>query len=349
MLRRDCQQCGSIQPLGSMRVVGDKLMCETCTGKALAENKNLQIAKIADATVCFKCGRDNGSAELPVLGGLPYCSTCREEFYSRPYPQWLRLAMGGLLVLLAGALVSGRPYWKAGKDLVRGERLVAARQFAQAGDPLRRVLNVAPECEEAILLLAKADILNGNPEEAYKLLSAHHSGQFKEGDLTSEVSALMTRIRQASEKAQAARKLDEQKRWAEAAQALREAATLYPEYLPLVFAAESAEGTIAFEKKDYDGFLANAEASVKKHPDYYYAEGMLASALACKYAVTGDAAYRQRSEEALARARQLTPADPQAQAATKDYEEHTRYRLDSRKIIDTDEYDRQFRQGAKEK
>lgn len=347
MRRGNCQECGSSQSLGSMRAVGDKLLCDTCTGKARAHDKNLQVARIVDPTVCFNCARDNGNAELPVVGGLPYCTPCRELLYNRPFPQWLQMALVGLLVLLVVALVRGAPYWKAGKDLVHGERLVQARQFAQAGDPLRRVLKIAPASEKAILLLAKSDVLSGNPVEASQIIAGHNGGRFKEGPLASEVASLMTRIGRAFQKAEAANKFSKEKKWAEAAQAMREAAVIYPEFPSLGIQAESAEAAVAFEKQDYDGFLAKAEASAKKYSDVSYAAGMLASALACKYAVTGNPAFRQRAEEALARARQLTPAEAQAQAATKEYEERIRYRLDSREIIDLDEYNRRFRKDTK--
>lgn len=347
MRREACQACGSSQPLGWMRSVGNKLLCDACTSKLRTQYKNLRIFKLIDPTVCSGCERDNGDTEYQLISGRPYCTLCREKLYNRPIPQWLKLALVGLLVLLAGALMNSKRYWKAGASLVRGERLMKSHKFKEAAAPLAGVLKVSPDNEEATLLLAKADIMSGNPFEANKLLSNHNGGKFEKGSLADEVFAQMNRVDSAFEKAESARKLEDQGKWTEAARAMRDAANIYPQFPPFDLEAESDEGAGAFEKKDYDRFLSVAEASEKEHPDMPVMASMVASALACKYAVTGDAAFRQKSEQALARARQLTPADPRAQAATKEYEERIRYRLNSQKIIDTDEYNRRFRKGAK--
>jgi hypothetical protein len=71
----------------------------------------------------------------------------------------------------------------------------------------------------------------------------------------------------------------------------------------------------------------------------------LSSALACKFATTGDPAFPQRSEELLAKAKELTGDDKDAAAEFQEYSERIRYRLESREIIDEWEYDKEFRQG----
>lgn len=347
MRREACQACGSSQPLGWMRSVGNKLLCDACTRKLRTQNRKLRVFKLIDPTVCSGCERDNGDTEYQLISGRPYCTLCREKLYNRPFPQWLKLALVGLLVLLAGALMNSKRYWKAGASLVRGERLVKAHKFKEAVAPLGRVLKVSPENEEATLLLAKADIMSGKPVEANKLLTRHNGGHFEGSPLANDVSTLMDKVDSAFDKANSGQKLEHQGKWSEAAEAMRDAENIYPQFPIFDLEAESDEGADAFEKKDYDRLLSVAEDLEKKHPEVPVAASMLASALACKYAVTGDSAFRQKSERALARARKLTPADPEAQAATKEYEERIRYRLNSREIIDTDEYNRRFRKGAK--
>jgi tetratricopeptide (TPR) repeat protein len=303
----------------------------------------LPVVTIIDPTVCYQCKADNGYQEFPLVGNLPFCPKCVTALRERPFPVWLRLALAGLLVLLGFALVHGAPFFKAGRALVIGERLVAARRYPEAILRLQEALATAPGCEKGVLLLAKAELLTGRFVEAQKALVGHRGGQYKEGPLATEVKKLYERAGKSLEKADLARKLYEQKKWDEAARSMREAATLYPELPFLAATADSLDATGAFERRDYDGFLEIAQRAWKNHPDSSEFAGMLASALACKYAVTGEQAFRTRSEEMLARARQLAASSPQAKERQQDLEERTRYRLESRQIIDIDEYNRRFR------
>jgi hypothetical protein len=103
------------------------------------------------------------------------------------------------------------------------------------------------------------------------------------------------------------------------------------------------EGSAAFERKDYDGFLKISEEAWKQHPSSAEYAGMVASALACKYAITGEPDYRSRSEQMLDTARRLAQSSAAASAQEKEFEARTPYRLQSRQIIDRDEYNRRFR------
>ncbi|MBP1777606.1 MAG: hypothetical protein H6Q86_3616 [candidate division NC10 bacterium] len=104
----------------------------------------------------------------------------------------------------------------------------------------------------------------------------------------------------------------------------------------------SAEGGAAFVRKDYDQFLSKARALQEKHPDQPMFVAGVASALACKWAVNGDVTYRQQALEHLDRARQLGGS---GDALFREYEGRILYRLDSREIIQTDEYRRRFPNG----
>ena len=125
---------------------------------------------------------------------------------------------------------------------------------------------------------------------------------------------------------------------------MHEAASAYPELSDLAFAAEFYDEGVAFVKKDYDAFVAIAEKQWKEHPQANTAAS-LASALACKYAVTGDNSFRQGSEQMLHKSRELANGNPEALKNLEEFSERNRYRLESRKIISKQEYDRQFRSG----
>jgi hypothetical protein len=68
----------------------------------------------------------------------------------------------------------------------------------------------------------------------------------------------------------------------------------------------------------------------------------VSSALAAKWAATGDAAYRSQAEEMLGKAQSLAVSDTD-KTEYREYSERIRYRIESREIIDKPEYDRRFR------
>ena len=346
MLQGKCAQCGTSYSLSLFQRVDGRLLCWRCAKDAVeqaqARGASAEIASIIDPTICCRCEADNGSTEFPLIGGFPFCARCASGLRPGTFPPWLKLSLAGLLVLLGVALVHGARYFKAGKALVLGERLVAARQYEPAISQLKATLAIAPDCEKAVLLLAKADLLSGRYDEGHKTLIGHRGGQFKEGPLTSEVLQIHARIARGLEKAQEASKLYEAGNGIEAARAIHEAAALVPEARGLPDAIDIYEGAAAFHRKDYDGYLALAEKGWKNHSQSSDYAATLASALACKYAVTGDAAFGARAEEMLEKARQLAASSPEATQRIKEYEERTRYRLKTRQIIDPKEYDRRF-------
>jgi hypothetical protein len=123
---------------------------------------------------------------------------------------------------------------------------------------------------------------------------------------------------------------------------MREAATIYPEAADLVDAAERYDGAAAFDRKDYGQFLTLAEKLVARHPESPDDVAMLASALACQYALRGEESLKQKALQTIERARALAANDAEARARLEGYEDRIRYRLESRQIIDTEEYERRF-------
>jgi tetratricopeptide (TPR) repeat protein len=104
-----------------------------------------------------------------------------------------------------------------------------------------------------------------------------------------------------------------------------------------------AKAGAAFDSKDYDGFLDAAKEFVARLPEIYYGHAMLASAYACKYALTGDKAFHKQAMACLDRARAVT--SPDAKQYEEDYEQRILYRLHTRQIINREEYNRHFPNG----
>jgi hypothetical protein len=332
-----------------MLVLTGKPICVPCAEakaqEAKAGGSNLEFAGIIDPTICGLCKTDYGSSELPFIGGIPVCANCARGLYERPYPGWLKLAMAGLLLLLAGSLWRGVPYFIAGRHLVLAERAMDRNDYKTARVHFAEVLKVSPTEQEVLLLGAKANLMTGDAEGAQKFLKQR--GGYKSSDLFTEVDGMWNRAVDAYDKAVKAKKLYESRQEDEAARLMREASSEYPQSEDLALSALNLELGVAFNHKDYDTFLRLSEAVLARAPGDPMAAGGVASALACKYAVTGDPEYRKQAEQMLEKAKVLAQQSPQAKAAFEEYAERIRYRLESRVIIDKPEYDRRFRQEAK--
>ncbi len=333
----------------SLYAFNDKIYCEPCawkaSGEAKEEGESSQYVPLTDNSVCARCGSDNGQTDLPIIGGLPLCSICGNTVSDWPYPNWLKMSLAFLILLLAVALVNGRKYFRAGNDMYKGEHLVHQKRYAEAIPYLQRTVDLAPTSDKAVLLLAKSALLTGNIELAQKVLQGHDRGHFEDAnnDNFREVDALWNRALKAMDDADQASKLvDQDGKAVQAATLMHHAADTYPEMIALKVAAETYDEGSAFERKDYDTFLAIAQKQWNEFPGPETA-GAVASALACKYAVTGEPQYRQQAEEMLQKAHQLSANDLAEEKRYAEYAERIQYRLKSRQIISTAEFNRRFR------
>jgi len=346
MRSQACCSCGLKLPLNSLFEINQQVYCEKCadqTVSSLQEAKaEFDIARVVDPSICSKCEGDAGSGEFGRVGGAPYCPACTESIYNVRYPAWLMASMAGVLVLLALSLAHGMKYFKAARDFYRAEHLVEQKQYREAVPMLQSVVALAPDCEKCILTLAKAGIFAGMPGEAWEAVEKHNGGKFteKHGALWDEVSEAFKRVDRASELVAAANSAESA---AAALDQVRQARSVYPEWQYLAEAEQELQSGVAFEMRDYDRFLALEEERLKKDPDSPMNLGGMASALACKYAVTGDDQYKTRAEEMLQRAQIASQSDPKEQERFVEYYERIRYRLDSREILTRKEYDQRFR------
>jgi len=330
-----CSRCGNKTALGTMFASGQEMLCATC-----APQVSPQLPRLLDPTICAQCQADNGSSAFESVSGWPYCQACRELIYNRPFPQWLKISFAGLLVLLMYSLSHGQQYFVAGRSLYAAEKLIAARHMPEAALMLEPVLLVAPDCEKCILLYAKAKLLAGDYSPAFAALQKHDNGNFKTNDLSNEVVALTERVNRAFTKAKEARALSEQDDSTAAAKLVREARGIYPETSWEALTAY-IDGGAAFDKQDYDGYVANARTLLARQPGNSGSAANLASALACKYAVSNDPAFKAEAEAMLAKARELAQ-DAEEQKNLDEFQERFQHRLRTRLIINRAEYNRRF-------
>jgi len=352
-----CQGCGQTAPIQSFYKIKGNLYCEPCSWKeeraAQERGETLEKTSVVDGSVCARCGTsaaDAGIADFPAVNGIPLCPPCQQHIQDWPYPSWLKISLAALLLLLVIALVHSRSYFRAGRMMYRGEHLMEGGKYQEAIPLLKQADEAAPQSDKAALLLAKAALHIGDLETAQRALQSHQAGHFEVTEEFTEVKSLWNRATGALEKAVKARELANQPGHADEAEALiRQAAQEYPEMPQLAAAVPYFQGGAAFEHKDYDRFVQIAESVWRQYPQSGGAAATLAGALACKYAVTGDANYRQQAEDMLEKAHQLSQGDKQAEQSYQEYSERLQYRISTREIIDKQEYDRRFRDGKETK
>jgi hypothetical protein len=345
-----CGECGQPVTASNAYELDGRIHCGKCAEAALQRAKSsgqpIRVSRYVDKSICSRCHTyiGQGSAVLES-GPLRFCASCAALVEDWPYPQWLKLSLVALLILLAFSLLHGRKYFQAGKNLYLGEQLVEKGQYNKALPYLRETLKIAPNSDKGALLTAKAALLAGDPATAQNALQGHNEGRFEKGDAPEfrEVNDLWNRAVRAGKELQQADELEQQDgKEAEAASLVHQAAATYPQLQNIALLVDMYDGGVAFAKKDYDGFLTLAEKDWNLTKVATTA-AVLASALACKFAVTGDATYRQRSEEMLARAKDLAKNDPEALKQFAEFEQRTRYRLETRDILSKAQYDRKFR------
>jgi len=98
----------------------------------------------------------------------------------------------------------------------------------------------------------------------------------------------------------------------------------------------------AFDDKDYDTFLSLSKENAELCPDEAFEQAGVASAYACKFAVTGSPEFREQAMDTLEKARALVEGDD---PHWTEYEQRILHRLDSREIISRDEFVKRFPDG----
>jgi len=146
-----CEQCGRELTMNETWKIFGKTLCSECAEPSLAKRESIpaeQIQGQVDPTVCFSCGLDNGDADLPRLAELPVCSKCEEFFRNRPFPGWLRTAVGGMVVLVVLSLVWNARFIRAYYEMRRGGSALATRNLESAVAYLDSASRRVPESSQ---------------------------------------------------------------------------------------------------------------------------------------------------------------------------------------------------------
>ncbi len=101
----------------------------------------------------------------------------------------------------------------------------------------------------------------------------------------------------------------------------------------------------AFDKKDYDQFLNSARSLENIDRNDPLGAISVASALAAKYAQTGEERFKTDALERIARAKKLLPSTAMPKDQLEAFEDRILHRIDTREIIDPEEYLKRYPAG----
>jgi hypothetical protein len=110
------------------------------------------------------------------------------------------------------------------------------------------------------------------------------------------------------------------------------------------------ELSAAFDDKQYDVMVLKALALAEAQPDNRTGKYAVASAYACRWAETGDKAFKEKALEALAEAEKIGGGDdnPAVVAAYASFRQRILFRLATREIITTKQFEERFPNGWQE-
>jgi len=303
MKQGTCEHCGRASPLNSMFSILGQSLCAVCAKgrvEALQAEKR-EIPKDAgfrmvDPTICAKCGKDNGAADLHVLAGMPICPACRDTI-SVPFPKWVKIASAVLGCLVVFSFTHNLRFLRGYFEMSHSEKA----------------------------------LFRGDIEEAYVSMDSAARHVPEAGDLRTIASLYQAIL------------LMKQNKDREALPLLQGCQGLSPKGGLVDWLILQAEGSIAFDEKDYDRFLEKAGVLLKLRPDDPTALAGMASAYACKYAATGRSDFEEKSLQYLEQASGKTDKDDED---FREYEARIRYRLKTREIISSEEYRRRVADGS---
>lgn len=305
MKRDSCTGCGQVLPVNNLFVVLGSLMCENCGNAELARHppEGLPEDAVVPQVDPTVCGKCQFDGGTRELKRIIGVPVCDACEYELRHRPFPAWVKFSFAGLLALAVVCFAMNWRFFIGYVELHRGI--RAFGNHDVP--RAAAIMRSCAKHL------------PEEAeIKNLSNLFSGIELLG----------------------------QDKSAEALTLLRQCAGRFPAPTGLGQTAQvallQAEIGEAFETRDYERFLLKETELLNLQPTEPMCILGVASAHACKYAVSGQEAEKQEALRHIDRALQQSPA-----AEVQEYRQRILHRLNSREIIPKTEYDRRFPQGWK--
>lgn len=337
MRTNQCQTCGKVVPINDSFTAFGRVLCGECAQANLVEGQYTKesVFRNSDPTVCSQCSRDYGQKELLTVAGLPACPGCRSKFINRPFPMWVKLSFLAVFAL-------------AGVEMSRNYRLFQA--YFEIPRAHKAMDDGDMETAQALLASACAHVPEMNvlatEEQFCRGICCLRKGEYAQArSVLQECSAqLPPQERATVEKYIVVCNFQDAVKRKDYTQARLAVSRMDGSANGAKMQAEMRQAIDigeAFDTKNYDKFLSLSQAMELQAPSDSQCVAQTASALACKYAVTGDEKFKTDSMVRLAKARELSKDS----ATFKEYEERILHRLKTREIIDREEYDRRFRKA----
>lgn len=264
-------------------------------------------------------------------------------------PTWLKIFSALVLALVLVGMIYGPrtlKSYRTKRSINTAEQLLGEKKYKEAITALQPLTTAEANCEKCVLLVMKAYLLSGDPQAANAAASKYKNGQFAPSPLLDEVNELNRRAIEGSALLTQVQEQAQGGHFSEALQSLEQARRTFPYFEGYDEVMGRLQIADAFVRHDWDRYLELAAEQFKLHPQSSEYAASYAGALATKWAVSGDPAYKTQAEEMLTKAQSLT-ATAEEKATFAEYSERVRYRISSRQIIDKAEYDRRFRSGNK--
>src|SRR5260370_39431069 len=132
-----CSRCGQDFHIKSLFDLNGVTYCEACVQTASKEAREqghpASYIPLINKSICARCNAYIGSSpDNAQIGTLRFCAACAPLVKDWDYPQWLKLSLAALLLLLASSLAHGRKYFQAVRELYIGELLVMSGRYYYA-------------------------------------------------------------------------------------------------------------------------------------------------------------------------------------------------------------------------
>ena len=340
-----CTSCSSPVPANDSFLLHGSPYCAQCIETA---RKNIgadasAVVRAVDPTICSKCGRDSIEGEWATSDGVPVCDTCAANQSVAALPWWLKNSIAVLAVLLVFALVHGSAYVSAVRDTYRAEKKLKKGNGSQAVALLSPVVERFPSCERCVLDLALADLAVGDAANASKVTDAHGNFSDDVNELSAEVQRGFDKVDEASKKLDEIGTLLDADKPQEAQAKLDEAQKTFPNWNIYPEYQQEIDANKAFLQKDWDGYAAIRKQQLDEYPKNAFVMAGYTSALAAKYAATGDESLKQAALHELEETKVTANGNKKAEEMYSEFSPRIEHRLRTRLIIDKAEYDGRFR------
>ena len=302
MRDESCRRCGQVFPIGQTFVVYGTVLCEACGNQALAERPGKP--RPGDVVRQFDptvCHKCKTDGGSTEFSRVAGMPVCPDCEHALRHRPFPLWIKASFVALVWLAICSFWYNWRFFAGFVEMRRAYRAVAQGKLAEAVPLMSSAARHVPESRELHTMADFFN-----ALQLL-----GDDRPVDALPLLQRSVGQLPAGSE--------------------IRLAAERYLNY---------AESGAAFEKHDYDAFLERQNEALRRWPDDPATIAGVASAHACKYAVSGDVLQKQQALHYLDLA---TQKDKGPQVA--EYRQRILHRLQSREIIEKEEFDRRFPHG----